>query len=97
MNPLRLTLTSKLNFQLNDTELSQEDFCLLLEVIGYDVPANLSVVDIFKMSLCSLPLLEEDEFYYIFTRFTKSNPSERVFMRQVVAQQKHSTVYSSPN
>lgn len=97
MNTLVLTITSKFTFKLNHIELSQEDFCLLLECIGYDVPENLTLIEVFHLSLCSLPSLDEREFYHIFNKFLASTPEDRLEMKQIIAKRKHFAEYSSPN
>lgn len=97
MNTLSFTRTSKLSFRINETELSADNFRLLLECIGYDVPINATIADLYNMSIESLPKLEADEFYDTFTKFLLSTDEERELMREMFAKRKHFSEYSSQN
>lgn len=88
MNTLLLVQTNALAYVLNGHELTKEDFCLLLEIIGFDACRDLPYGEFWQRSLESLSMVPEDEFYEVFSKFVAYTPLERDIWRQLVTTQR---------
>lgn len=94
---LTLTQTNQSTYKLNDVELTLEDFCLLLEMNGFEVPRDLPYGTFFRKAMESLSRLDADEFFEILDAFNKATPQQKAFWQQMVTSRKLATTFSTPN